>query len=272
MNAVSPESSAMEGGAAASNSVNTTVTNSLFSTQIVSIIQAASPPGVYSFTENNGTTTWLGGQTPPSTLSLLTSTAFITLQPVIFTSSSVSGESAQSTSYLTVSLTTTITETSTLTMTSSSVTSAAAGAFTGLAPNGWNATTLMSVKAAATASGSAKPYIYQVDVKDKAAFANRTACYSGKCSRKSTRLLKARQVEGDVISATINGVVVSWTNNYNGPVPSTPEATPSTSEVVPSISETSYTFDPITATAPAFGPFATSKCHNCGSCVTPSLQ
>ena len=46
-----------------SNAVTTTITSSVTSTQVVSVIQASSPAegqALYSFTEENGTTTWLG--------------------------------------------------------------------------------------------------------------------------------------------------------------------------------------------------------------------
>ena len=251
--AVNPGSSAIEAGAAASNAVTTIITNSIVSTETVSIIQTISTAGVYSFTEDNGTTTWLSGQTP-SALSFLTITTFITLQPVITLDSSVSeGESAQSTSYLTQTLspTITITETSThtLTKTTSSAFWAAAGAYTGLAPNGWNATTLISVKAGATAGGSVKPSPYE------SASLRGTASLSANFSRKSIRLLKARQIE-DLIGSTIDDVVVSWANNYDGSAPSTPEATSSTSEA-------SHTLVPVTAAIPTFGPVSTSKCFAC---------
>lgn len=55
----------LENGAAlvTSNSVTTTVTSSVIFTQVVSVIQASSPAedqAAYSFTEENGTTVWLG--------------------------------------------------------------------------------------------------------------------------------------------------------------------------------------------------------------------
>lgn len=46
-----------------SNAVTMTVTGSVASTQVISVIQASSPAegqALYSFTEGNGTTTWLG--------------------------------------------------------------------------------------------------------------------------------------------------------------------------------------------------------------------
>ncbi|KAK4691852.1 hypothetical protein P7C71_g5239, partial [Lecanoromycetidae sp. Uapishka_2] len=152
------------GEAASGNAIITTVTSSFISTQYVNVIQATSNAGAYSFTEENGTTSWLG-QTPPASAVLVTATSYITLQPIITSSPIVSeGAFSQSTTHLTLYSTETITETSTMTVTESSLAfSSAAGAYTGLKSNGWNATmtTLTKVKATATGTVTIQPSPYQ---------------------------------------------------------------------------------------------------------------
>ena len=102
---VSQANSAIENAAAASNAVTVTVTNSVVSTQTISVVQVTPPAGddTYSYTVDNDTTSWFGGQTPPSTVSLVHSTAFVTLEPEISPVSTIAqGRSATSTSYLTL--------------------------------------------------------------------------------------------------------------------------------------------------------------------------
>ena len=202
--------------------VTTTITSSVTSTQVISVIQASSPAegqAAYSFTEENGTTTWLGA-TPPSSASLITSTAVITLQPV--PPGYVSSQQAVTPlmSYLTLSSTETVTETRTETQTlGNSTASTLAGAYTGFASNGWNSSIpkFITVKS---------PPVGSVTIAEKLAYFSGTAypiAPSGivrSPSGYAARHIKARNV-GDIVIATIDGVAVSWTNNYD-PVPATP--------------------------------------------------
>lgn len=206
--AVSEGASAIEGGLSAT-ATTVTVTVTTFSTPAISVIHAASPTAPYSFTEDNGTTIWLGGNTPPASASLVTSTSFITLHPVVspWNSGVSEGRSAQATTYLTLSSTRTITETFTETLTHSLTTGlASAKGYTGFGSAGWNAT-FSEAKATATRSGL-------VNVEEKAAgkgLALRTS-YGN-----STNHVEPRQI----IVATIDDVAVSWTNSYDGSNPIT---------------------------------------------------
>ena len=256
---VSQANSALESAAATttSNAVTVTVTSSVVSTQTISVVHVTPPAGdgIYSFTVDNDTTSWFGGQTPPSTASLISSTAFVTLQPVL-TPVSVStvspSQSADSTSYLTLSSTivtanpsppvlelvaaqtTSYSDLSTKT-TSIDVTvtetsahyskykaSASAGLYFGQARNGWNATmtTLFKPKG---------PTNLSLNVAERGTLQGtshpKETCTSisvrlPKARNGRSRLLKPRQVGGIVID-TIDGHVVSWTNEFDGQTPST---------------------------------------------------
>ena len=220
-----------------STTFTTTVTTSMISTQVVSVIQASSPDegqGAYSFTEENGTTSWLGA-TPPASASLITSTQIVTLQPVPPGYIAPPMEIAPvTTSYLTLSSTETITETRTETQTLTvSTTPASVGAYTGLAANGWNSSMLTFITVKSPAIGSVT-------------IANKLVSFPGTAypiapssivsfsSGNATRHNKARDV-ADLVVATIDGVAVSWTNNYDG--------------IPMSTSDTSPTIVPVTATA-----------------------
>ena len=227
--------------------ITNTLTASVVSMQVVSVIHASSPSeglAAYSFTEDNGTTTWLGA-TPPASASLTTSTQVISLEPVPPGYVAPPAEVTPVTSYLTVSPTETITETDMATQTLAVPTaSASAGAYTGLASNGWNSSmsTLITVKSSAigsvTIAGKSAQYsitAYSVIPSGLAPFPR------GKAARQN----KVRDI-GNIISATIDGVVVSWTDNYDG--------TPLSS------SDTSSSVVPVTATTPQFEPQSSCKC------------
>ena len=147
-----------------SDAITTTVTSSFTSTRFINIIPATSNGDTYSFTEENGTTTWFG-KTPPATAVLITKTSFITVQPVLTPSPSISEvPSSQSTTHLTLYSTKTITETSTMTpMEAHTTVSTPAGAYTGLGINGWNAsmTTLLTIKVNSTGTLPIKPVLSQ---------------------------------------------------------------------------------------------------------------
>ncbi len=256
---ISQANSAIESAAATSNAVTVTVTSSVISTQTISVVHVTplTGDGTYSFTVDNDTTSWFGGQTPPATASLITSTAFITLEPVITPVSTVSqAQSADSTSYLTLlstvvtanpsppvselasaqptssldlpTTTTTIgvTVIETLAHSSTYVPSASAGLYFEKARGGWNATMT-------TLHKSKGPIIPSLSVADKATSLHGTSYPKETCTENSARLLKARKGRsrllkprqlGDIVVDTINGHVVSWTNEFDGQTPSTSEA------------------------------------------------
>ncbi|KAK0517443.1 hypothetical protein JMJ35_000598 [Cladonia borealis] len=307
---VSQANSAIESAAAISNAITVTVTNSVVSTQTISVVQVKHPTGddTYSFTVDNDTTSWFNGETPPSTISLVSSTAFITLEPVIASVATTSqGQSATSTSYLTLlstiveanpsppavselasarttscsdlftkTTTTDVTVTETLAHSSKYRPSASAGLYFGQARSGWNATMTTLVKSKGTINPS-------LSVVEKATSLHGTS-YSKETRTAEierlilarngrSRLLKPRQV-GVIVIDTIDGHVVSWTNEFDGRTPSTSEAietpisVPKTVQAIASSSaatpisttlEASHTLVPVTATAPAFGPFPTTS-------------
>ena len=256
---VSQADSAIESAAVTSNAVTVTVTSSVVSTQTISVVHVTPPTGdgIYSFTVENDTTSWFGGQTPPTTVSFVTSTAFITLEPVITPVSTISqGQSATSTSYLTL-LSTIVTanpsppvselasaqttgcsdqstETTTIDVTviethahfSKYSPSASAGLYYGQARSGWNATMTTHFKS----KGLIKP---SLSVAEKAICLQGTSYPKETCTENSARLIKARygrsrllkpRQVGDIVVDTIDGHVVSWTNEFDGQTPSTSEA------------------------------------------------
>ena len=240
---------ALSNGAAQPTStvITKTLTASVVSVQVVSVIHASSPSkgqAAYSFTEDNGTTTWLGA-TPPASASLVTSIQVISLEPVPPGYVAPPVEVTPVTSYLTVTPTKTLTETYVPTQTLAVLTaSASAGAYTGLASDGWNSSmsTLITVKS---------PGIGSVTIAEKLAQYSITAypmIPSGLVPfprGNKARQNKIRDIE-NIISATIDGVVVSWTDTYDG--------TPLSS------SDTSSTVVPVAATTPQFEPQSSCKC------------
>lgn len=224
-----------------STAIAKTVTATVVSTQVISVIQTSSPSGgqaLYSFAEDNGTTTWLGA-TPPVSASLITSTQVVTVQPVPPGYVAPPVEATPVTSYLTLSSTETLTETLTETqMLTIPIVPASAGAYTGLASNGWNSSMSKFVTVKTPAIGS-------VTIEEKLAQYSGTAypvVSSGlvPIPRGNTmRLNKVRDI-ADIIVATIDGVVVSWTDTYDG----TPLSSSGTSPVVA----------PVTTTAPLLKP------------------
>lgn len=144
--------------------------------------------------------------------SLVTSVHFVTLQPVPPGYVAPQEGVTPVTSYLTLSSTETITETSTETQTLATTSaSAPAGAYTGLAPNGWNSSmsTFITFKS---------PGIGSVTITEKyhpgTAYPSAPSGIVPFTPGNVTRHIKARDVT-DIVVATIDGVVVSWTNNYD---------------------------------------------------------
>ena len=209
---------------------------------MVQVSSSAEDQAAYSFTEDNGTTAWLGA-TPPSSASLVISTHVVTLQPV------PSGYVAPLTgvtpvsSYLTYSSTETVIEAQTRTRTLTfSAASASVGAYTGLASAGWNSSISTFITVISPAVGS-------VTVAESLARFSGTAyprVSSGVAPLSlgnAKRHLEARDIPV-IVSATIDGVVVSWTNNYDGTPSSTSNASPI---VVPITATTSQSVEPDTS-------------------------
>lgn len=265
---------------ATSTAVITTVTTSVVPTQVISLIQPSSPAerqAVYSFTEENGTTTWLG-ETPPST-SLVTSTEVVTLQPVPPGYVASHEEATPFTSYLTLFSTETIAETRTKTQTLANITaSASAGAYGGLASNGWNSSmsTFITVKypSVVSATITKKPAQYS-----GTAYPLIPSGVVAHSSENAARQIKPRVV-GDVVAATIDGAIVSWTNSYDGTSPST-SVTSSTvvpvlasapqSETESTLASGSFSSPVRTESSSSAGPSTTVGVYAWGVPPTPSL-
>lgn len=202
-----------------STTVTTTVTTSVISTQIISVIQASSPAegqAAYSFAEDNGTTTWFGA-TPPASASLVTSTQVVTLQPVPTGSLAPLVDITPVTSYLTLSstetITETLTETQTLAISTATASAGVVGAFTGFAYHGWNSSmsTFVTVKLPPIGSVTIAE---QLPYRPGTAFPMVPSGIVPLSPSNATRHINARDV-GEIV-ATIDDVVVSWTNNYDG--------------------------------------------------------
>ena len=220
---------AIDPGAESATFPTLTVTTLLPSTRVINLVHTSDLPGPYSFSENNGTTDWLGGKTPPASARLTTSTSIITLQPV----SSLAPNSSQGlsapamTSFLTTTPTETLTHHVTKTMSYLIPTiSAGAKGYPGYGPAGWNTTLTRLFKPSGSGSATNHPITYSSAVKV-------TPTFYGN----SPRHLRARQV-GQVVEATIDGFAVSWTNSYDG------------NDLT--VSDTGLVFVPAAATAPKF--------------------
>jgi len=208
----------------AETSLDLTATSTTFETitHVVSLLTATAMPvktdqGPYSFAEHSGTTIWLGSKTPPTSESIVYMTKAITVEPVptVPTSTDVSGAAARTTtSFSTLSLTTVTSETFTETVTeSSSSPVASAKPFTGVATYGWNSTltTLLRVQVGAKGSGRVQP----TGIAPESPVGTEHGRPSPYATGGSSESLAARQV-GSIVVATIEGIVVSWTNSYDG--------------------------------------------------------
>ncbi|KAL9027770.1 MAG: hypothetical protein Q9196_003752 [Gyalolechia fulgens] len=193
---------------------NHDVTTTLSSTEILTntkIVAGDSAPlplpshdGNFYFVENNGETTWLGGKTPTSGAAPITSTLVVTVKPRPITetsaiaATSTSGD-ATTTSVTTISSTSFYTHylTKSLTLQTAPSADPSPSLPSHRGSYGWNAT-LARVH---------RP-------KGEAPIIGSTAAYP---VHHATWLKRhhPRQI-GAVVTATINGVVVSWTNSYGG--------------------------------------------------------
>jgi len=230
-----------------------TMTSTVYTTltSVISIDETSSAlvvadQGPYSFNVNNGVTSWFGGRAPPSTDSLVTSTSVVTLVPVP-ESSPVSDEGLEptasdtpTTSYTTTEVSLIHTETLTESMPSGL---ASAKIFSGLGSSGWNVTytTFKTVKVSEGENRVVKSEFYKMGLDGETRLPLPGSALTIPASSPSISLTKhkhARQF-GAVVEATIDGVIVSWTNNYQGSSASTsarsgPETPLTTSSIVSS--------------------------------------
>ena len=200
-------------------------------------VEASSPTptspdsGLYSFLVVNGITSWLGGFTLPATDSFVIATATVVIEPVPTNPSLSSTVQTQDpvpvTSIETILVTSTFTidlaETHTESATAPLV-SATARSFHGIGTYGWNATTLTRITHVVHGSGTGQlPYTTSA----LSGFARHSLePYNEPTPVLSswTKPIDKRQV-GSIVTATIDGVIVSWTNFWDG--------TPATSETIP---------------------------------------
>ena len=197
-------------------------------------VYVAADKGPYYFSEQDGTLVWLDGKTPPATGSFLTSTAFITVQPIPTGLPASAKENAVSTaegsivstSYSTISLyrVSTVYQTKVVTGTIH-VPAIPVKAFVSLGSSGWNTSFTPSVRGDENkpSVGISKPIVGQTgaiekgDNKPKKSTTHPALAYSTNVSEQ----LEARQV-GALVVATIDGVLVSWINSYDGKSTPTP--------------------------------------------------
>lgn len=196
-------------------------------------IYAAADNGPYYFAEQDGTLVWLDNKSPPAGVSFLTSTAFVTLEPVPYSvppspeedSVSTAEGSKISTSYSTISLYSVSTAYQTIAVTSTiPVPAASPKVFVGLGSSGWNTsfTTTPQVDENKKAENNTlNPILRQTGVAEKIDDhpETSTADPAPTLSANATMKVEARQV-GTWVFATIDGVRVSWINNYDGTEPS----------------------------------------------------
>lgn len=192
------------------NDITTTLssTDLLTGTEVVNFddapVSLLSNNDNYYFVENDGETSWLGGKTPTSGATLVTNTLVVTVQPRPIAQSSITAITPSSED-ATTTIVTTISSTSFYT---------------------YYLTKLLTPETALTASPSSSPPPYPESygwnatlskvhrIKSEAPI----PCSTGAYAVNPVTLLKRhhpRQI-GAVVTATINGMVVSWTNSYGG--------------------------------------------------------
>ena len=179
--------------------------------------------GPYYFSVHDGSTVWLGGKTPPVTDSYIkTVTTTVLVEPVPSSVSLSSSEELSITSTKTVILTSFLTKqpfTETVTETGSPAPTSL-GALSGTGSYGWNSSTSISreISVGTTRSGKFTSGAYATRAAgfisiEKPLYSEPATVFS----RRKIQKMKARQA-GTFITATINGVVVSWPY----PPPTTP--------------------------------------------------
>ena len=230
-----------------------TGTSTIFATHtnFVSVVEVtptsvSANQGPFYFSVHDGTTEWAGGKTPPATYSQVLQTATVVVVPVPTSHSTSSMEKAltttstltiMSTIYLTQALTKTVVETNSLPLTpltsivtiyltetvvsNTIVTPSPLKSFTGIGSSGWNtSTTHQQSTAGATGTGLPGPHTYAIGASGVIApsFKSTNSAPTAIKSGEKINKMKARQV-GALVTATINGVIVSWTNTYDGSTP-----------------------------------------------------
>ena len=201
--------------------IPSTVTSFLTVTQVVSVVEPKTSEhtekGPYLFHVESGTTVWLNDKTPPGTASFVTGASTIIVQPA---PTEVLGDKEQegtTTHFSTITLTSTAVQTHVLTLLS---VTPSAKPFTGIAPYGWNSSVPIQKH---VATEGAK--VFDEKVQDTTIATRPTKVFHRRFKRQSE----------EWITATINGVVVSWVNNYTPPIAG---AVSTTSASEPSLSTT----------------------------------
>ena len=202
--------------------------------------------GPFFFTVHNGTTAWLGGHTPTQSISYVIETSTVFIQPVPSMSMSMSmgmsmsnasntddsqvtsteeiHSTSTSTSTKTIEVTSFITEhlTETITVPSSSSVSGAASASLGnnsskYHPYGWNATTTFKTISIGSGSGITWPGSYATGNGQSVTAPHPMTSLTAHSYVPSGLNFEQREAQvGAMVTATIDGVVVSWTNIFDG--------------------------------------------------------
>ena len=166
-------------------------------TQVLSVIDQTttkgSSKGPYLFYVASSSTAWLNGNTPPSTGSLVTAASTITVQPAPTGVTEVAIKEGTLTNFKILTLITTNVVTNVVTLVSITP---SAKPFTGLAPHGWN---------------GSLPNVHQIATQIDKKIATVTTI-SAAPTGSSKYLIKRQHAEW--ITATVNGMIVSWVNNY----------------------------------------------------------
>ncbi|KAL8845860.1 MAG: hypothetical protein Q9221_009003 [Calogaya cf. arnoldii] len=267
---------------------------------------SSSLDGPYSFAEENGSTIWLGGKTPTFGAAFVTNTLVLTLQPqpsstetVSFTTSSgttLTSEDQTTTSWTTISSTsfythylTNLVPTPKVSALSgnngwnTTVTALQALASSDPSNDGWNttATALQALPSSGPGNNGWNPTVTTLQTFPSSGPGNNgwnttvttlQALSSSGPLTASTSIAPKRRVHprqvGALVTATINGVVVTWTNVWAGdPITTKPGAIPTaeppiipgypwipspeivTPQTSSSLIEPGYTWDPSPASA-----------------------
>ncbi|KAL9595154.1 MAG: hypothetical protein Q9219_006610 [cf. Caloplaca sp. 3 TL-2023] len=219
--ASTPVTLPLSGTASGSAEATITLSSTSFSTstKVISVTDAPMPVPTqddnYYFAEDDGTTTWLGGKTPTSGAVLVTNTVVLTIQPQPVTETSaaepsLASEDETTTGYTTISTTSLYTEylTKALTLHTTPTLAPSGNLPSYLGPYGWNST-LSTMQSQAT--GHQPSDIYTDASMTVYSFATVYPSASIAFKRHHPRQI------GAVVTATIDGVIVSWTNVWGGP-------------------------------------------------------
>ncbi|KAI9881181.1 MAG: hypothetical protein M1830_007159 [Pleopsidium flavum] len=228
-------------GVTATTTIFLTYTEAVEVAQVTATSSTAGNGEPYYFTEHDGTTAWLSGKAPSATQGLITGTTTVLVAPI------PTEGSKHTTSTETVLLTLTTTKHLTKTVVEAHKTApTSVRSFTGLGASGWNgtATTLQTVKVGPTGSGVSVSgnQLYQTGIPSSVAPWLPTG-YTAAPSAASTNVTwkNGKRQVGSIVVATINGVVVSWTNAYDGGSPATSVASSPSSVGAPGSSAAALT-------------------------------